>query len=97
MSRKEIEISEPHCLRHYDQGYLDAYQRRLSMRKDRDWINIEDKVPVEDRLLLYYFRTVGVHAGYYYGKEKHGHAFGGPSGFLVGDVTHWQYLPEGPS
>ena len=97
MSRKEVEISEPQCLRHYDAGFKAG---EISMSDD-GWVSIEDQAPEEKVPLLYFFECTGVSAGYYYGIEEDycpetGHHFGGESGWLIGDVTHWQYYPEAP-
>lgn len=43
--------------------------------------------PEKNKPLWYYFDFVGVHLGEYYGDW----VFAGNSGFLRGDVTHWQY------
>jgi hypothetical protein len=64
------------------------------------WIKITDEVPEESKTLFYFFGMVGVHIGEYCGIEAEycpdtGHVFGGKSGWLTGDVTHWMYLPEG--
>lgn len=52
-----------------------------------EWIEFYKQEPEEDRDLWYFFEHVGVHRGQYYG----GATFGGASGFLWHDVTHWQY------
>ena len=98
MSRREIEISEPQCLRHYDEGFKDG---EISMSDD-GWVSIEDQAPEEKVPLLYFFECTGVSAGHYYGiREDYcpetAHVFGGHDGWLTGDVTHWQYYPESPT
>lgn len=66
-----------------------------------EWIefkyNDPDTHPEEKKDLWYFFKYVGVHKGQYYGDWT----FAGKSGFLGGDVTHWQYdngqeMPERP-
>tara|TARA_R110002110_G_scaffold51016_3_gene150309 strand:- start:485 stop:868 length:384 start_codon:yes stop_codon:yes gene_type:complete len=100
MNRKEIEISEPQCLRHYDEGYADGVRSERQV-EEHGWINIDDQTPEQEKPLLYFFDCTGVSAGYYYGIEEdycpvNGHQFGGPGGWLTGDVTHWQYYPGSP-
>lgn len=51
------------------------------------WIEFYKQEPEQDRNVWYFFDVVGVHRGQYYGDAM----FGGPSGFLWHDVTHWQY------
>lgn len=51
------------------------------------WIKFYEQEPEQDRNVWYFFEVVGVHRGQYYGDAM----FGGPSGFLWHDVTHWQY------
>lgn len=66
-----------------------------------EWVDITEQVPEEKKPLLYFFECTGVSAGYYYGIDEDycpvsGHQFGGPGGWLTGDVTHWQYYPGSP-
>ena len=69
--------------------------------KNNNWISIEDETPDENAPLLYFFECTGVSPGFYFGINddycpETGHQFGGPNGWLTGDVTHWQYFPDGP-
>ena len=57
-----------------------------------EWISVDDWLPEEGQSVIYYFDVVGMHFGKYYGDN----CFGGRSGFLTGDVTHWMPLPELP-
>jgi len=53
-----------------------------------------DQCPYPSRApLLYWFEIVGVHMGVFHGDDVRDNSFGGPSGFLNDDVTHWQPLP----
>lgn len=52
-----------------------------------EWNRFSKQEPEQDRNLWYFFDVVGVHRGQYYGDAT----FGGASGFLKNDVTHWQY------
>ena len=54
------------------------------------WIKVEKELPKEDQEVFYYFDVVGVHQGKYMGQCEIGSVFGGDSGVLSGDVTHWQ-------
>lgn len=67
------------------------------MNNEDNWIKHEDQEPQVDQQVIYFFKYVGVHRGYYRGD----HLYTGKSGFLIGDVTHWmpdegQELPERP-
>ena len=66
------------------------------------WIKIEDETPPKGERLLYFFEGTGVSVGFYFGIDgdycpETGHVFGGNFGFLTGDVTHWQYIPDYPA
>ena len=65
------------------------------------WTNIEDEIPEEERLVLYFFDMTGSHLGFYFGRDEsypsdNNHVFGGNFGWLTGDVTHWTYIPDYP-
>jgi len=94
----------------YNEGFVEGYKSGTKFALDlfseieqspKNWINLEDESPEEDKLLLYYFSAIGIGVGYYYGREDeyssaNNHVFGGIAGFLTGDVTHWMYAPEFP-
>jgi hypothetical protein len=66
-----------------------------------NWIDIEDEIPEEERLLLYFFDMTGTSLGFYFGRDEdypssNDHVFGGNFGWLTGDVTHWAYIPKYP-
>jgi len=66
-----------------------------------NWIKIEDEIPEEERLLLYFFDMTGTSLGFYFGRDDqypsdNDHVFGGNFGWLTGDVTHWAYIPDYP-
>ncbi len=63
------------------------------------WIKVGDVLPIEDQKVFYYFDVVGIFEGEYYGQDEHdcGPCFGGDSGWLCGDVTHWMPREEGDS
>ena len=95
MIRKEIEVSEPHCLRHYDAGF------EAGKRNGPIWRKIEDEVPPKGVKLLYFFECTGISLGEYYGREpeypcENNHVFASRNGWLTGDVTHWMPLPDVP-
>ena len=54
------------------------------------WIKVSEKLPKLNQDVFYYFEIVGVHQGKYLGECEIGSVFGGDTGFLSGDVTHWQ-------
>ena len=95
MNRKEIEVSEPHCLRHYDAGFEDG-------KRSSKWIDIEEQAPEMKRQVMYFHdMTGGAHIGYYFGIDDEDcpetvHVFASNIGWLTGDVTHWMYVPEDP-
>ena len=65
------------------------------------WINIEDGIPEEERLVLYFHDMTGASLGFYFGRDEsypsdNNHVFGGNFGWLTGDVTHWTYIPDYP-
>lgn len=51
------------------------------------WIKYSEEKPGPDSKVWYYFEVVGVHQGTYHADGT----FAGKNGFLLGDVTHWQY------
>ena len=66
-----------------------------------NWTKIEDEIPEEERLLLYFFDMTGTSLGFYFGRDEsypsdNDHVFGGNFGWLTGDVTHWAYIPKYP-
>ena len=66
-----------------------------------NWIKIEDDIPEEERLLVYFFECTGTSLGFYFGRDElypsdNNHVFGGNFGWLTGDVTHWAYIPDYP-
>ena len=66
-----------------------------------NWIKIEDEIPEEERLVLYFFDMTGTSLGFYFGRDEsypsdNDHVFGGNAGWLTGDVTHWTYIPDYP-
>ncbi|MFA5670197.1 MAG: DUF551 domain-containing protein [Balneolaceae bacterium] len=77
-----------------------------------NWIPVSKQLPEEDDEVFYYFKLVGVHAGYFtydimdpeifdYDVEEEGlyisQIFYGPSGILSDDVTHWMPRKKGDS
>jgi hypothetical protein len=65
------------------------------------WINIEDGIPEEERLVLYFHDMTGASLGFYFGRDEsypsdNNHVFGGNFGWLTGEVTHWTYIPDYP-
>ena len=65
------------------------------------WIKIEDQIPDQERLLVYFFEMTGASLGFYFGRDDqypsdNDHVFGGNFGWLTGDVTHWAYIPDYP-
>jgi len=69
------------------------------------WIEMKDRKPEQRQSVIYWFKYVGVHRGYYLndvdddGVEHD--IFAGEGGFLSDDVTHWmpdegQGLPAPP-
>jgi hypothetical protein len=97
MNRKEVEISEPQCLRHYDTGYADGVRNERQV-----WINIEEQAPEMKRQVMYFHdMTGGAHIGYYFGIDEeypgeNNHVFASSMGWLTGDATHWMYVPADP-
>ena len=80
----------------FQRGYAEA-----KARYSNKWINIEDEIPEEERLLLYFFECTGTSLGFYLGRDErypsdNNHVFGGNFGWLTGDVTHWAYIPTYP-
>lgn len=65
-----------------------------------EWIRVEDRLPEESQLVLYYFEPVGIHVGRYNKEvDDEGYeynVFHGRSGFLTDDVTHWMPFPDAP-
>lgn len=69
------------------------------MNNNREWIKYAEQKPEEDSEVFYFFEHCGIFRGKYFGRST----FGGESGFLTGDVTHWMPddggdlpgLPEG--
>ncbi len=60
------------------------------------WIKVKDELPENSAQdLFYYFDAVGVFEGHFYGLEPDGYVFGGKSGWLTGDATHWMPRKEG--
>jgi len=51
------------------------------------WFEYQKQKPKQNKALWYFCEDVGVHKGHYYGNWE----FASKSGFLMGDVTHWQY------
>ena len=101
MNRKEVEVSEPHCLRHYDAGFEAGKHAGWHAHRKGPWIKIEDEVPPKGTKLLYFFDCTGISLGEYYGIEpdycpETGHVFASRDGWLTGDVTHWMPLPVVP-
>lgn len=86
--------------RGYQKGYENAFEtvsQKIDKQLQAGWIKIEDKKPDEDRLLFYLFDKEFLSAGGYYGLNKEGeHVFGGCSGMVEGEVTHWMYAPPVP-
>ena len=69
-----------------------------------EWIKIEDHLPKEGQMVIYYFKETGVARGNYTQEAFGGgimEVFYGDDGWLTDDVTHWQPdegqpLPESP-
>jgi hypothetical protein len=66
-----------------------------------NWINIDDEIPEQERLVIYFFDMTGTSLGFYFGRDEdypssNNHVFGGNFGWLTGDVTHWCYIPDYP-
>lgn len=60
----------------------------LHIHDRQGWVQFNaNNPPAEKTLLWYHFDIVGTHLGYFIPFE----CFHGKSGFLTGDVTHWQY------
>lgn len=82
-----------------DLAWLDGY--KAPMKADK-WNDIMLSAPMKRKQLIYFHdMTGGPHVGYYFGVDdsypgENNHVFGGPSGFLTGDATHWMYVPEPP-
>lgn len=57
-----------------------------------NWISVEDRLPEKEIYILYYFDVTGVGLGKFDGLNT----FYSCMGWLTGDVTHWQPLPEPP-
>lgn len=83
----------------YDKGYQEAKHKYMN---NLNWINLEDEIPEEERLLIYFFDGTGTSLGFYFGRcdeypSYNNHVFGGNFGWLTGDVTHWAYVPTYPA
>jgi len=81
-------------------GVLEEITDEIPHKKS-GWIDINDQVPEKGRKLLYFFEGTGSWLGFYFGRDEeypsdNNHVFGGNSGFLTGDVTHWCYTPNYP-
>ena len=66
-----------------------------------EWFSIKDKVPEDGQKVVYFFKPVGTHIGFYerckgedalYGT----HCFYSKSGFLTDEDVWWFPLPELP-
>jgi len=58
------------------------------------WISVKNALPAEGQSVIYYFRLTGIDIGTYHSEkcDEGGpdyQCFGGASGFLTDDVTHW--------
>ena len=58
------------------------------------WVSVDDRLPEDGVLILYYFEITGISVGKY---DSETNTFYGKLGFLCGDVTHWQPLPKPPA
>ena len=65
------------------------------MTSNAAWILVKDRLPEPQASVWYFFERTGVSSGEYWGEEDGLPTFGGPRGFLGGDVTHWQPRNEG--
>jgi hypothetical protein len=80
----------------YDAGFAAGQASVMS------WIDVEKQAPEMKKLVMYFHdMTGGPHLGYYFGRDEsypceNDHVFGGFSGFLTGDATHWMYVPDDP-
>jgi hypothetical protein len=87
-------IAFAHERGYHEIGYDVLAEAVAQLRAELPWVLVEVALPEEQADVIYYFAECGIFVGKYLGMTEHGPCFGGRSGFLTGDVTHWAYLTK---